>query len=189
MLESLAIECGPPGRASKQKAPTANVAECPQQITHPLEAEHRIEEVAGDEGLTPCGVGSGRGGERGGGPRLGDALFEDLSRLALGVVEGQVGVDRCVVLTVWGVDLHIADQRFETEGSGLIGHDRHHSLSDGRITDQIAEETGKRHGGRGRQLPRSPQEFSEDGGSRLLECLRPNNPMGEWAAQSATTFR
>ncbi len=50
--------------------------------------------------LAPGGVGGGRGGEGGHGARLGDALFEHLTVGALGVVEGQAGVDRGVALTL-----------------------------------------------------------------------------------------
>ena len=43
---------------------------------------------------------------------------------ALGVVEGEVGVDRGVALALGGVDLGLGDERLEAEGAGLVGDDR-----------------------------------------------------------------
>ena len=53
VLEALAVEGGPAGGAAEQEPAAPHVAEGPQQVAHPLEAEHGVEEVAGDQRLRP----------------------------------------------------------------------------------------------------------------------------------------
>ena len=148
VLEPLAVQGGAAGGAAGQDAPAPDVAEGPDQVADPLEAEHRVEEVDRQHGLAPGGVGGGQGGERGHRPGLGDALLEELARGALGVAEGQVGVDRRVALALGGVDLGLGDDRLEPEGAGLVGDDRGHQRAEGRVADEVPQQPGEGHGGR-----------------------------------------
>ncbi len=110
------------------------------------------------------------------GAGLGDALLEDLARRALGVVQGQVGVDRHVVLAVGGVDLRLGDQRLEPEGAGLVRHDRRHERTDGRIAHEVAQQAGEHHGRGDRLGARSRRELLEHLGVGSQGRRRPHDP-------------
>ena len=162
VLQAFAHERGAPGRAAGQDAATAHVAQGPGEVTDPLEAEHGIEEVDGHHRLAPGGVGRGERDEAGQRAGLGDALLEHLARGALGVVQGQIGVDRDVVLPVGRVDLGLGDQRLEPERAGLVRDDGRHQRADGGVAHEVAQQAGEHHGGRHGLLARPRGEFLED---------------------------
>src|SRR5580658_10222653 len=98
MLQALALEGGAPGGATRQDAPPAHVTQRPQQIAHPLKSEHRIEEEDRQGRSAPGGVRGRQRGEGGETARLGDALFEQLTRWLLRVTQREICVDRDVAL-------------------------------------------------------------------------------------------
>ena len=51
VLEPFAVHRRPPGGAPEQEAPPPAVRRGPQQVAHPLESEHRVEEVEGNHRL------------------------------------------------------------------------------------------------------------------------------------------
>jgi hypothetical protein len=71
------------------------------------------------------GVGGAGGDERAHRAGLGDALLEDLTVVALLVVEQVVAVDGLVELAHRRVDADLPEERLHAEGAGLVGHDRH----------------------------------------------------------------
>ncbi len=163
VLEALAVERGPAGRRPQQEAPAPHVAEGPHGVAHPLEPEHRVEDVERDHGLAPRGVGGAGGGEGGHRPRLGDALLQDLAVLALPVGELHAAVDRLVALAAGGVDADLAEEGVEAEGAGLVGDDRHHPAPDGGVAEEGPQQAGEGHGGGHRPVAGAGEEVVEDG--------------------------
>ena len=161
VLEALALQGGAARGAARQDAAAPDVAEEPGQVADALEAEHGIEEVDRQHGPAPRGVGRGQGDERGHGAGLGDALLEDLALAVLGVAEDEVGVDRGVALALGGVDLGLGDERLETEGAGLVGDDGRDVAAQGGVADEVAQQAGEGHGGRGRLGARSGEHVGE----------------------------
>ena len=174
-----------PAVQPNRKPRPRHVAQRPQQVAHPLEPEHRIEEVEGDERLAPGGIGGGGGGEGGGGPGLGDALLEDLARCALGVVEGEVGIDRGVALAVGRVDLDLAISdsspkvRASSETMGTI------RSPDRRVADRVRNRRAKRHGGGDRRRAGAGQQVGEGRRGRGRRAAGPDQPAGERTAEGA----
>ncbi len=151
VLEAFPLQGGAARRAPGQDAPSPDVAEQPGQVADALEAEHRIEEVDGQHGAAPRGVGRRQRDERRHGTGLGDALLEDLSLAVLGVAEDEVGVHRRVALALGGVDLGLGDERLETEGACFVGDDGCDVSPEARVAYEVAQQPGEGHR-RGRGL-------------------------------------
>ena len=56
VLQSLALEGGPPRRSAEEKAARPEIGRCPDQVAHPLEPEHRVEDEEGHHRHAPRGV-------------------------------------------------------------------------------------------------------------------------------------
>src|SRR5215468_1739292 len=146
MLQSLAVERRTPGCRAAQEASAARVGEGPDEIAYALESEHRIEDVEGDHLDPVIRVRRSGRGERTHRTGFGDAFFEYLTVLGFLVVEEHVGVVRLVELSLAGVDAHLAEERFHTEGARLVGDDRHYALADGLIFQQVRQDADESHG-------------------------------------------
>ena len=85
VLQSLPVESRAARRGAQEEASSPRVAEGPELVAGPLEAEHRIEDVERNHGLGVSGVGRAGGLERRRGTGLGDPLLEHLAVLRLAV--------------------------------------------------------------------------------------------------------
>src|SRR4051812_9268366 len=98
VLEPLAVQRRPPRRRAQEEAAPARVAEGPDLVARPLEAEHAVEDVERDHRLAVRRVRRPGGREARHGARLADPLLEDLSVLRLAVEEDHGLVDGLVEL-------------------------------------------------------------------------------------------
>ena len=127
VLQPLAVERGAAGRPAEQEAAGARVPGRPDQVHHPLEAEHRVEDVERDHRDVAGAVG-GRGGDPGR-HRAGlvDAL---LQHLAVRRPPGSTSAGwrpRAGRAGRPAEDAELAEHALHPERPGLIGHDRHHA--------------------------------------------------------------
>ena len=83
VLQALAVQGGASGGGAEQEAPRLHVARRPSEVADPLEAEHRIEDVEGDQREAVGAVGGGGGQPGGERPRFVDALLQHLAVLGL----------------------------------------------------------------------------------------------------------
>ena len=151
VLQSLAVQRGPPGGAAEHEAARPAVAGGPGQVADPLEAEHRVVDVERDHRHAVDGVAGRRGYPVGHGAGLVDALLQHLPALALLVVAELVGVLRGVELALRVVDADLAEHPLHAEGAALVRHDRHHELADVLVAQQRVQRPHEGH--RRRDLP------------------------------------
>ncbi len=185
VLQALAVQRGAPGGGAAQEAPAPHVAEGPDEVAHPLEAEHRVEDEEGHQRLAPGGVGRAGGREAGHRAGFGDALLQDLALNRLPIRQLHLGVDRVVQLPEGGVDLHLGEQGVHPEGAGLVGDDGNHPRAHPLVPQQVPQQLGEPHGGRHLLLPRALVELGEHRLGGLGEALLAHHPAGERAAQLA----
>ena len=145
VLQPLAQHGRAPGGAAHQEALAARIRERPCHVADALETEHRVVHVERDHRQPVVGVGRARRGERGHRAGLGNSLFENLPVLLLAVVEQHVDIMRLVLLAFAGVDAHLPDGRFQTEGAALVGHDRHNEFAECRVLHQVAQNADEAH--------------------------------------------
>ena len=184
VLEALTHERGASGSGPEEEAAGPDVGGLPDEIAHPLEPEHRIEDVEGDHRYAAGGVARRRGDEARHGAGLGDAFFQNLPVGRFGVREQEIVVDRLVLLTLRGVDLQLAEQRVHAERTGLVGNDRHDARPDVLVTRQIPQQTGERHGGADGLSAGAGEDLLERRAVR--ECQRPaglRDALGDRAAE------
>ena len=143
VLEALAHQRRPARRGAEEEAAAARVAEGPDLVTGPLEAEHRVEDVERDHRHAVRRVGRAGGLERGHRARLGDPLLEHLAVGRLAVREHEVRVDRFVPLPERRVDPDLLEQRVHAERARLVGDDRHDPLAELRVAQQVAQQRAK----------------------------------------------
>ncbi len=98
MLRPFARKRRSTSRSPHQETATHRIRGRPDQVPHPLEAEHRIEDVEGDGGNPEVRIGRPGGQEGGDGSGLADPFFEDDPFFALHVGRRRVGIDRPVAL-------------------------------------------------------------------------------------------
>ena len=161
VLQALAQQRGAPGGGPQQEAACPGVTGQPDQVAHPLEAEHRVEGEEGGHGHPPGGMGGGGGDPRGHRPGLGDPLLQDLPVAGLLVGEQQVVVHRLVELAARGVDAQLLEQGVHAEGAALVGDDGHHPRPESLVPRQVAQQAGEGHGGRDLLRPRAGVELGE----------------------------
>ena len=185
MLQTLAGERRAAGGRAEQEAAAALVAERPDEIADALEAEHRIEDEERDHRLTPRRVRGPDGGHRRHRAGLGDPLLEDATVLRLAVREQEARVDRLVALPDRRVDLHVAEQRVETERARLVGDDRHDAVPELRIGEQLAGQPRERGGRRRLQLLARPGEQlgRTRSGDGSCSGFGPHDALGERAVE------
>ena len=183
VLQAFAVQRRAARRGTEHEAASAGVAEAPDLVHGPLEAEHGVEDVERDRGRAVRGVAGARGGERRHRAGLGDALFEHLAVVLLGVRQHQLGIDRIVLLAARLVDTDLAEQHFEAERARLVGDDRHHELAVVGIADHVAQQLAEHH--RRRHLLRvagARVELGERLGIRGRQRLRAHDALGHAAA-------
>ena len=151
VLQPLAVERGPAGRPAEQEAARPRVAGRPDQVHHPLEAEHRVEDVERDDRDVAGAVRGGRGDPGRQRAGLVDALLQHLAVRRLPVVHQLVGVLRLVQLAGLAEDAELPEHALHPERAGLVRHDRHHPRPDGLVPQQRVQDPDERH--RGRDLP------------------------------------
>ena len=147
MLQALAVEGGAAGGGADEEASGAAVPRRPAEVPHPLEAEHGIEDIEGDERVVVDAVGGGRrqpGRERAG---LGDALLQHLAFDVLAVIHHQIGVGGVIQLPHRGIDAYLPEHTLHAEGAGLVGDDGHHPLAYLLVFEQGREHPHEGHGG------------------------------------------
>ena len=130
VLQTLACERGTASRSTEQEAAGALVTGCPDEVTHPLEPEHRVEDVERHHRHAVVRIGRARRDPRAHRTRLVDALLEDLPFLILAIRHQLVGILRHIELTDRRIDTHLAEQALHAEGARLIRYDRHDVTTD-----------------------------------------------------------
>ena len=148
VLETLAVQRRPSGRAADQEAARPHVAGRPGEIADPLEAEHRVVDVERDHRRVAGAVGGRRRDPRRHGARLVDAFLKELAVLVLAVVHQLLGVFRLVELAGLAEDAELAEHALHAEGAALVRHDRHDPLADLLVAQQRVEDADERHRGR-----------------------------------------
>ncbi len=125
VLQPLPLQRRAPGGGPKEEPPGPDVARSPDQVPHPLEAEHRVEDEKWDHRRGHGCVSGPRGDEVGHRAGLGDPLLQDLTVPGLGVGEQQPGIHRRVQLARGRVDLELPEQGVQAECPRLVRDDRH----------------------------------------------------------------
>src|SRR5690606_19629450 len=161
MLQAFAVERGTSGGTADQEAAGAAVASGPGQVTDPLQAEHRVEDVERQHRLVVGGVGGAGGDEGAHGPRLVDAFLEDLTFLVLFVEHHLVFIDWLVQLADRGVDAELTEHAFHTEGTGFVRNDRDDALAEFLVLDQLREDAHEGHGGGNFTIARAVEDGLE----------------------------
>ena len=150
VLEPLALQRRAAGRRAHEEAARTRVRGRPDQVTHALEAEHRVEDEERQRARAVHRRRRPGGDERGQRPRLGDAFLEDLTVRRLLVVDQAVGIDGLVELAHVRVDAGLAEQRLHAEGARLVGDDRHDQIAHRLVAQQPREQPHE--GERGRDI-------------------------------------
>ena len=190
VLEALAHQRRAAGRGTHEEATGPGIGRGPDQVTHTLESEHRVEGEERHHRNPAVGMRGGSCGPRGETAGFGDALLEDLAVGGLLVAEQQLVVDGLVQLALGGIDAELAEQGVHAEGTGLVGDDRHYACSDGVITAEVAQQPGERGRGARRLVPRSAEEFVEGVRGRRGDgppCRHP--PLGQRSVECAAPFQ
>ena len=146
VLQTLAGERRATGGCADDEALGQLVAGCPELVAGALEAEHRVEDVDRHHRQVVRGVRRAddlEGGRRAG---LGDARVQDAALLGLAVGQHHVRVDGRVGLAGRVEDLRRGEDRVQTEGTGLVGDDRHEVLADLLVLEQVLDEAYESHG-------------------------------------------
>ena len=188
MLEAFALERGAARGGAEQETATPHVAEGPDEVAHPLEAEHRVEGEERHHRRGMSRIRRARGGEARHGAGLRDPLFEDLALLRLHVGQQQLGVDRLVELAERRVDLDLLEQAVHAERTGLVGDDRHHARAHVVVAQQAAQQPREHHRRRHGLLPGARVELGEDVGCGLGDGLGPGHPAGQRTVERATAL-
>ncbi len=120
MLQPFTRKRGAAGGAADQEAAGAHVGGGPDEISDPLEAEHRVINKKRDRVDPVIGVG-GSGGDKGADRAgFGDAFFENLPIFGFLVIKKRVHIHRLVELAHAGINSHLAEERFHAEGAGFV---------------------------------------------------------------------
>ena len=125
MLQPFAIQSRPAGGTTEQKAFGHHVSCRPDQVTNPLKTEHRIEDIKRNSADTKGSVGRARSDKRGNGPSLADAFLQNLPVNRLAIAVQSLCINRCVTLSVRGINARHFKQRIHTKGSRLVRYDWH----------------------------------------------------------------
>ena len=80
--------------------------------------------------------------------RFGNAFFQNLSVFRFFVIEQRVHIDRLIELADTGINSHLAEQRFHTEGASFVRNDGNDEFADFRIAQQFRQQPHEDHGGR-----------------------------------------
>ncbi|RPK32121.1 hypothetical protein EES40_36705 [Streptomyces sp. ADI93-02] len=171
VLEALAGHCRAAGRGTDDEPSAHLVGKRPELVPGPLESEHRVEDVERDHGLAVCGVRRCRSGELGHGAGFGDPFVDDLAALGLLVVKELAGVDRVVGLAVRGVDPGGGEERLQTEGTGLVGNDRHPAPARLLVPYQVLDQAHQSHGRGHLLVAEALLQCLEGAGGRLRQRL------------------
>ena len=147
VLQTLACKRGAASRGTEQEAARTLVAGRPDEVTDPLEPEHRIEDVERHHRHAMVRIGRTRRDPRTHRAGLVDPLLEDLPFLVLAIRHELVGVLRHIELTDRGIDADLAEQPLHPEGARLVRHDRHDVTADLLIFEQRGQHAHERHGG------------------------------------------
>ena len=147
VLQSFAIQRCSPRSCTEQKATCLHVASSPSQIAYSLKAEHRIEDVEGNQreamgtvrgcGCQPCR-------ER---ARFVDAFLKHLSVARLAVRGELTGVHRFVQLPFGRVDAQLSKHAFHAERSRFVRDDRHNPIANLPVAQQRRQDAHKGHRG------------------------------------------
>ncbi len=133
-----------------------------------LEAEARVEDVAGQHRHAVRAVAGRRGDPRADRAGLADAFLEDLPVLRLLVVEQLVAVLGLVELARRRIDRHLPEQRLHAERARLVGDDRHDVRTERRVAQHLRQELHEHHRRRLLAAPRGS-----------VAGTRPLDPLGE----------
>ena len=130
MLQPFAIQSRPASGTTEQKAFGHHVSCRPDQVTDPLKTEHRIEDIKRNSADAEGGVGRARSDKRGNSPSLANAFLQNLPINRLAIAVQGLCINRCVTLSVRGINARHFEQRIHTTGSRLVRHDWHNQWSD-----------------------------------------------------------
>ncbi len=161
VLQALTGQRGAAGGGADDEALAELVGELPHLVGGALPAEHRVEDVERDHRLAVRRVRRAGGDEVGHGAGLGDPLVEDLAVLGFLVVHELVAVDRLVGLAQRRVDAGRREEGLHTEGTGLVGDDRHPALAGLLVPHQVLDEPDEGHGGGHLLLARALEQRGE----------------------------
>ncbi|CAB4918616.1 unannotated protein [freshwater metagenome] len=188
VLETLTGQSGATCRGTEHE-PAGHLVCCsPETVAGALETEHRVEDVQRDHDLAVRRVRGTDRGERRRGACLVDALVQDLTDRALLVGEHQFRVDRGVQLAVAVVDLQRREPRVHTERAGLVGNDRHDSVADLLVSQQLLHDAHERHGGGDFLLARALAERLVGVVAGLRQWLDVDAALGDESAELAATI-
>ncbi len=141
MLQTLSIERGATGCATKEEAARHHVGRGPDHVSHSLKTEHGVKNIKRDGRYRERRIGSPCRNERGDRPGLADALLKDLPIDGFPVSIKRFRVHRRVSLTVRGVDTRYLEQGVHTESASLVGHDGHDELTHMGIFKQFGQQS------------------------------------------------
>src|SRR5690554_2297582 len=171
VLQAFAVQCGTAGGAADQEATGLHVARGPGQVTHTLEAEHRVKHVERNQREVVGAVGSSSCHPGRHGTSFVNALLHDLAFLVFPVIHDLVAVLGHVLLPLGGVDTQLPEHAFHTEGAGFIGHNGHHAFANPLVFHQRGQDAHERHGGGDFTATGAFQHLLEDIQFRNLQRL------------------
>ena len=183
MLQPFAIQSRPAGGTTEQKAFGHHVSCRPDQVTDTLKTEHRIEDIKRNSADAEGSVGRTRSDKRGNRPSLADAFLQNLSVNRFAIAVQGLCIDRCVTLSVRGINARHFEQRIHPKGSRLVRHDWHDQRSDFGVFQQLGQQS--HHGCGRRQRPRIRARIKclENRRIRWVKIRRENLPRRQIAAQ------
>ena len=146
MLQPLPGKCGSPCSAAYQETAGLNIAGGPGQVTDPLQAKHRVEDIKRNHGLTVIGIGGGCGDPGRHRTGFGDAFLEHLTFFVFAVIHQLIRILGFVELSFCGIDTELSEHAFHSEGAAFIRYDGYDPGTDLLVTHQGAENTYERHG-------------------------------------------